>query len=487
MDHRLIQPASRDQIVAIIRQRAERANLQRDLPAHLGQALFPAPAFIDFPGRDRGREAGPERERDRLERGYVPLYRQAALPPEEEVKPRIERLAVVDSVLMYRGDRGLPGLYISSVPISDEKPYFEIEISNVAEVEGGGPVIGLCSQRYPMDLLPGWTGESVGYHTAHGKLYKGRPRGQAFGPKCQVGDRVGCGVKFDAIAKNSGLAASMVPVFFTKNGKEIGTQLIPSPPGGLYPAIGLQREPEEVVLSLDCRWSPEEDIAMSIDCGEEDWRRLHDIRLNGQVLEYTGRGKSLIDVGLAQARTPLSTRTHYFEIEIMDPGKDCYIAIGLARKDYPKNRHPGWNKGSIAYHADDGKVFMGSGVGEQFGPKCSKGDIMGCGVLFPRDFECKSDSDEEGELVARLIEDQISESDTVEEVEYDTDSGDEESDWYRNDRGFKLGERVQVYFTRNGKIVGKKDVVLPKGGFYPTVGMMSSQEKVKAELRPLSG
>ena len=72
MDHRLIQPASRDQIVAIIRQRAERAN--RDLPAHLGQvggvvgggggsikhtlqALFPAPAFIDFPGRDKAREA----------------------------------------------------------------------------------------------------------------------------------------------------------------------------------------------------------------------------------------------------------------------------------------------------------------------------------------------------------------------------------------------------------------------------------------------
>ncbi len=38
MDHRLIQPASRDQIVAIIRQRAERAN--RDIPVHLGQAVF---------------------------------------------------------------------------------------------------------------------------------------------------------------------------------------------------------------------------------------------------------------------------------------------------------------------------------------------------------------------------------------------------------------------------------------------------------------
>ena len=127
MDHRLIQPASRDQIVAIIRQRAERAN--RDLPAHLGQALFPAPAFIDFPGRERdhAREAQ-DRDQDRDQARYNwmearrregqaererPLYRQAALPGEEETKPRIERLAVVDNVLMYRGDRGLPGLYIS--------------------------------------------------------------------------------------------------------------------------------------------------------------------------------------------------------------------------------------------------------------------------------------------------------------------------------------------------------------------------------------
>ena len=36
------------------------------------------------------------------------------------------------------------------------------------------------------------------------------------------------------------------------------------------------------------RWGgQEEDCAMSIDCGEEEWRRLHDIRLNGQVGQYT--------------------------------------------------------------------------------------------------------------------------------------------------------------------------------------------------------
>ena len=41
------------------------------------------------------------------------------------------------------------------------------------------------------------------------------------------------------------------------------------------------------------------------------------------------------------------------------------------------------------------QVFVGSGVGAPFGPRCHKGDVMGCGVLFPRNYECKSDSEEE--------------------------------------------------------------------------------------------
>ena len=50
------------------------------------------------------------------------------------------------------------------------------------------------------------------------------------------------------------------------------------------------------------------------------------------MLEYTGRGKSIIDVGLAQAKNCLDTTNHYYEIEIVDPGENCYIAIGLARR-----------------------------------------------------------------------------------------------------------------------------------------------------------
>ena len=85
--------------------------------------------------------------------------------------------------------------------------------------------------------------------------------------------------------------------------------------------------------------------------------------------------------------------------------------------------------------------------------------------------------------------------------EYETDSGEEEEWWHPEvkqgekvqvveehfDFGILLPPCLQVFFTRNGKIIGKKEVMLPKGGFYPTVGMMSSQEKVRVELKPLSG
>ena len=61
---------------------------------------------------------------------------------------------------------------------------------------------------------------------------------------------------------------------------------------------------------------------------------------------------------------------------------------------------------------------------------------MGCGVLFPKDFERRSDSEEEGEPMARIVEDHLQEAE-----EYETDRGDEE-DWWRPD--LKLGDKVQV-------------------------------------------
>jgi hypothetical protein len=47
--------------------------------------------------------------------------------------------------------------------------------------------------------------------------------------------------------------------------------------------------------------------------------------------------------------------------------------------------------GSIGYRADDGKIFIGSGIGDPFVPQCHRGDRMGCGILFRRDYMCRYD------------------------------------------------------------------------------------------------
>ncbi|KAK7086690.1 hypothetical protein SK128_007650 [Halocaridina rubra] len=205
-------------------------------------------------------------------------------------------------------------------------------------------------------------------------------------------------------------------------------------------------------------------------------------------------------------------------MEIVDPGKSGYITIGLTKKEYPKNRHPGWNRGSIAYHADDGRVFTGSTVGSLFGPRCHKGDVMGCGIIFPRDYVCNYDSEggsmeeespeplECDDLLEHLLQypqaaippvissrylhyrrskyhDHILTTDSEDEEEEE----DEEEDSLQTSRRQPVGGKVQVFFTRNGQMIGRREVALPRGGFYPSISMGSLDERVRVDLRPLTG
>ena len=63
----------------------------------------------------------------------------------------------------------------------------------------------------------------------------------------------------------------------------MGTVLAHLPHTGHFPAVGMQSEGEEVRVNLDAQWEHSEVILMSIDNCEEEWARLHDIRINGQV------------------------------------------------------------------------------------------------------------------------------------------------------------------------------------------------------------
>ena len=47
--------------------------------------------------------------------------------------------------------------------------------------------------------------------------------------------------------------------------------------------------------------------------------------------------------------------------------------------------------------------------------------------------------------------------------------------------------KCTVYFTKNGERIGETECVVPKGGFFPVVAMLSHGEKLKVDLCPLSG
>ncbi|XP_037628992.1 SPRY domain-containing protein 3-like [Sebastes umbrosus] len=389
---------------------------------------------------------------------------------------RYMRLQKDGDALSYQGNSEEVGCYVAGHPLSKGNCYFEVTIVDTGV--RGTIAVGLVPKFYRLDHQPGWLPYSVAYHADNGKLYNGNPVGQQFGPKCARGDRIGCGIHSENIE------AGFIIVFFTKNGKEVGSVEVPVSAEGLFPAVGMHSMGEEVKVDLQAEWFLEEDDSMMmVDSHEDDWGRLYDVRVSGTLLEYVGKGKSIMDVGLAQARQPLTTRCHYYEVEIVDAGEKCYIALGLARRDYPRNRHPGWSRGSVAYHADDGKIFHGSGVGDAFGPRCFKGDIMGCGIMFPRDYilDGEGDVDDWDRLDVRPGHA------GVQNVLYlNDDEEEEEEDGEEVEQG-QEGRKVTVFFTRNGKLMGRREMGVPPGGLYPTVGMLSSGEKVKVDLHPLSG
>ena len=132
--------------------------------------------------------------------------------------------------------------------------------------------------------------------------------------------------------------------------------------------------------------------------------------------------------GMIMVLEPMDSTLNYFEYKIIS-GDACSIGIGVGSSDYCLDSMPGWDTNGIGYHADDGKLFHQSGLGKEFGPTCTVGDRMGCGVDF---------------------------------------------------RSQDSPSQVNVFFTKNGQQVG--DIVLfkiPKEGIYPLVGLVDHGEQVQ--------
>ncbi|CAM6015978.1 unnamed protein product [Sphagnum balticum] len=130
---------------------------------------------------------------------------------------------------------------------------------------------------------------------------------------------------------------------------------------------------------------------------------------SSQCVKYSGKGVSNNDVGAIQGNGPARhprRRYYYFEITIKDCGLDGRIGIGFTDEDFRNDRQPGWESNSYGYHGDDGGLFQGTSKGFPFafGPKFSTHDIVGAGIdhLKQEIFFTKN-----GELVGHCIPNEV--------------------------------------------------------------------------------
>ena len=459
--------------------------------------------------------------------------------------------SVDGDVFSFKG--GSTGCVMIMEPLTPFLNYYEYEIiAKGAEASIG---IGMGEKNYPLNRMPGWNRNSIGYHGDDGMLYHENGRGNRFGPTCTEGDKVGCGIDFDAEVDYG-----YHQVFFTKNGQPVGNVVkMKRPVHGLYPIIGLH-SPGEKVRYLG-HWHRQRQSLLEPMIQDHSpsnvWLRSNGIKFveDGLTLEYCGAGGESQDVSLAQARYPLDRTNHYFEVEILGTGSLGAIAIGLGKFSYPLHSHPGWSLGSVGYHADDGKLFVEVGRGEEFGPSCAEGDRMGCGILYDSNDE-EMEGQAEGVCKAENVdicdegEDSGDSDFSLDDEEFafspDEDDFDDEAMFYQQlldrehflglgrgrqrpfrgnfarglfggPRGFRrrnnfvvppprgfgganpqgnvvrdsvkgnTGCKCRVFFTKNGEKVGDTEVCIPKGGFFPLVGLLSKGEKVRVDLQPLTG
>ena len=106
-----------------------------------------------------------------------------------------------------------------------------------------------------------------------------------------------------------------------------------------------------------------------------------DLELSSDLLKVTYRAFGGSDEDSAAIKgnfeIPNINPVYYFEVKILNTGREGFIGIGFAHLECDLDRLPGWEMYSFGYHGDDGHLFNCSGTGKIYGPRFYKGDIIG--------------------------------------------------------------------------------------------------------------
>jgi hypothetical protein len=76
-------------------------------------------------------------------------------------------------------------------------------------------------------------------------------------------------------------------------------------------------------------------------------------------------------------------KTIYYEVKIRSNSKNNFVAMGFTALPYPAFRLPGWHRGSLAVHGDDGRKYTNDRWGgKDFTHEFRKGEALGIGMTF---------------------------------------------------------------------------------------------------------
>ena len=185
---------------------------------------------------------------DQVSVTFKETFKSRSLPSDTVIigLMRSHNCSYSDQILRYSGSPlGGPAKAQFNVALTSSRNFFVANIINHADVI----FIGLASKDYPDSHLPGESSVSVAYNISTGtvKAVCGHKIQSQHALECQVGDSVGCGVRWSGDYK--------VPpsVFFTKNGMIINQVEIPTLEEDLFPIIGIVPNSRQSILRMD--WS----------------------------------------------------------------------------------------------------------------------------------------------------------------------------------------------------------------------------------------
>lgn len=104
------------------------------------------------------------------------------------------------------------------------------------------------------------------------------------------------------------------------------------------------------------------------------------LKIDGLKLKHSGCGDDEPQPAAVRANHPIppDCPLFYFEVEVVNGGQDCSIAVGFAGEDVPLSKLPGYDPHSYGYHAGDGQMCSAfAKISAAFGPQYGQGDVIG--------------------------------------------------------------------------------------------------------------